>query len=400
MRHIGMVLDNPYTGDNRVINEARALQNGGNEVYVLALNFGQHSPIEDMDGVRIRRIPIPQKLKNYLFAFQLRLPFYDRFWEKEILAFIDDFEIEVIHAHDLYMVPACASAAHKKKLPLVIDLHENYPAAVKNYRWTQKFPGSLISRARHWKDLEGELLQQADGIVVLSEFYQKQLCSEYPALNDKKFAVYPNVPDHETLLKFPVKPNPLPHPESKWLFYFGVIAERRGVYTAIDSVKLLREQGHDVRLLLAGNVNNAEQEEFQRRISDPPVAEFVLHKSWIDISEFPTYANACTAGLSPIFSGAQHDIGVANKVFQYMLFELPVIASDSVAQAEVVKENGCGMVFKSGDVSGMAAALLTIISDGNLAAEMGKNGKNAVMTKYNLQVFGGSLRQLYQQLES
>ena len=99
MKHIGMVLDNPYTGDNRVINEARALQNGGNEVYVLALNYGQHSPIEDMDGVRIRRILIPQKLKNYLFAFQLRLPFYDRFWEKEILAFIDEFEIDVIHAH-------------------------------------------------------------------------------------------------------------------------------------------------------------------------------------------------------------------------------------------------------------------------------------------------------------
>src|SRR5690606_27539817 len=127
----------------------------------------------------------------------------------------------------------------------------------------------------------------------------------------------------------------------------------------------------------------AEVEEFQRRISDPSVAEFVLHKPWIDISEFPTYAKACTAGLSPIFSGAQHDIGVANKIFQYMLFELPVIASDSVAQAEVVKENDCGIVFKSGDVSAMASALLTIISDGNLAAEMGKNGKNTVMTNYN-----------------
>src|SRR5690606_15633903 len=114
-----------------------ALVNEGNKVFVLGLNYGQHSPIEDMDGVRIRRIPIPQKLKNYLFAFQLRLPFYDRFWEKEILAFIDEFGIDVIHAHDLYMAPASASAARKKNLPLVIDLHENYPAAVMNYRWTQ-----------------------------------------------------------------------------------------------------------------------------------------------------------------------------------------------------------------------------------------------------------------------
>lgn len=398
MKRIGMVLDNPFTGDNRVINEAKALQKNGFEVFVLALNYGHHSPIEDLDGIRIRRIPIPEKLKNYLFAFQLWLPLYDWFWKREIISFIKDFNIDAIHAHDLYMAPACSTVAKKFKIPLVLDLHENYPAAVLNYQWTQKFPGNLIARPNRWKKMEGKLLQRADKIIVLSEYYRDQLCTEYPVLNREQYTIYPNVPDHESLLQFPIGDNPLPHPESKWLFYFGVIAKRRGVYTAIDAVKLLREQGHDVRLLLAGNVNNAEKDEFQQRISDPAIADFVLHKPWIDISEFPTYAKACIAGLSPIYNGAQHDIGVANKVFQYMLFGLPVIASDSVAQAEVVQENECGVVFPSGDTQAMAQSILKIIGNEELRSEMGKRGLDAVKKQYNIKTAGKELAQLYERI--
>lgn len=398
MKRIGMVLDNPFTGDNRVMNEARFLQHQGFEVYVLALNYGQHAPIEDIDGVRIRRIPIPEKVKNYFFALIHWLPLWNSFWQNHLNAFIDEFEVETLHAHDLYMAPACGKVARKRNLPLVLDLHENYPAAVKNYQWTQKFPGNLVARAGRWKRIEGRLLQSAQRIIVLSDHYRDQLCAQYPKLHPAHFTTYPNVPDHKALMSYPIGPNPLPHPKSHWLFYFGVIAERRGVYTAIDAVKLLRKNGHDVRLLLAGNVNNAERDTFHSRINDPEIENFILHKPWIDISEFPTYAKACTAGLSPIFKGEQHDIGVANKVFQYMLMELPVIASDSVAQATVISDNNCGLVFPDQDVKALAVAITELISQPELKQKFGANGKKAVMEKHNLSVAGNAIAELYREL--
>lgn len=398
MKRIGMVLDNPFTGDNRVINEARLLQQNGFEVFVLALNFGQHAPIEDFEGIRIRRIPVPEKLKNYYFAFIHWLPLWENFWRKHLNAFVDEYKIEVIHAHDLYMAAVCGKVARKHKLPLVLDLHENYPAAVKNYQWTQKFPGNIIARAGRWKKLEGKLLGFADSIIVLSEQYREQLCAEYPELSPKRFVVYPNVPDHEKLLEYPIGENPLPHPESHWLFYFGVIGERRGVYTAIDAVKILRDRGHDVRLLLAGNVNKAEQGTFSARINSPEVREFVLHKPWINISEFPTYANACAAGLSPIYKGEQHDIGVANKVFQYMLFGLPVVVSDSAAQAAVINENQCGVVFESQNAEDAAQVIEKLLGDKTGSKAMGANGVKAVMERYNLQIAGKYLTQLYKDI--
>ncbi len=398
MKRIGMVLDNPYTGDNRVMNEARYLSKNGFEVFVLALNFGEHAPIEDIDGVRVRRVPIPEKYKNYLFAFYHWLPLFNQFWKRHLDLFVRDFKIEVLHAHDLYMAESCAAIAKKHKLPLVLDLHENYPAAVRNYQWTKKIPGNVIARAGRWKKIEGRLLKLADRIIVLSDHYRDQLCAQYPQLNSKHFAVYPNVPDPEKLLSYPVGENPLPHPESNWLFYFGVIGERRGVYTAIDAVKKLREQGHDVRLLLAGNVNKAEQAIFNERIHHPEVRDFVLHKPWIDISEFPTYAKACTAGLSPIFKGEQHDIGVANKVFQYMLMGLPVIVSDSAAQEAIVKENECGVVFESRDVADAAKAIEKLLSNEAARSEIGEKGVKAVQDRFNLNNAGTNLTRLYSKI--
>lgn len=395
MQRIGMVLDNPFTGDNRVINEAVYLQQNGYEVVVLALNYGEHSPIEDYKGVRIQRILIPEKIKNYLFAFYHRLPLWNKFWQRSIVQFVEDFSLDVLHAHDLYMVEACSQVARIKNIPLVADLHENYPAAVQNYKWAQTLSGNAVAAPQQWKKKEGRILALADRIIVLSDFYRDQLCQAYPKLKAENFAVYPNVPNHEEFSGYSIGNNPLPHAESHWLFYFGVIAKRRGVYTAIDAVKQLRERGHDVRLLLAGNVNKAEQETFQQYIERPDVSDFVLHKPWIDISEFPTYAQACIAGLSPIFSGHQHDIGVANKVFQYMLMGLPVIASDSAAQAQVVRENQCGLVFKSKDVTEMVECTERLIQDTEWAKELGENGKKAVAEKYNVKAMGKRLVSLY-----
>ncbi len=394
-----MLLDNPFTGDNRVVNQARLLQQNGFEVFVLALNYGKHAPIEDLEGVRIRRIPVPEKWKNYMFALYHWLPLFNGFWKKHGAAFIREFNIEAIHAHDLYMGEAGAELASTFNIPLVIDLHENYPAAVLNYQWTQKFPGNLVARPQRWQKLEGRILAKANRIVVLSEHHRKVLCEQYPHLNREHFVIYPNVPDHEQLLSYPVGANPLPHPECHWLFYFGVIAERRGVYTALNALKLLRAKGHDVRLLLAGNVNNAERETFERRIQDPEISDYVLHKPWIDIKDFPTYAKACTAGLSPIFSGRQHDIGVANKVFQYMLMGLPVVVSDSAAQAEIVRERGCGVVFRSEDAGDMARAIEAVLHESDAKEKWGAPGTKAVLSRYNLVSMGKELVSCYESLE-
>lgn len=398
MKRIGMVLDNPFSGDNRVINEAVHLQQSGFQVFVLALNYGQYAPVEDFKGVRIRRIPIPEKTKNYLFAFYHWLPLWRWFWMRHINRFVDEFDIEALHAHDLYMISSCASIAHKRNLTLVADLHENYPAAVLNYKWTQRFPGNLLARPKKWQHIEGKLLATVDRIVVLSEVHRDLLCDRYAALKEDDFVIYPNVPDHEALLKHPVGPNPLPQPESEWLFYFGVISERRGIYLALEALRMLREEGHDVRLLLAGNVNKAEEAAFKRRIADPEIAAFVKHIPWIDISEFPTYASACTAGLSPIFAGAQHDIGIANKVFQYMLFELPVIASSSLAQASLVRENECGLVFEDRNAQDLAMRLKEILTAPAMAKQLGKNGKAAVTTKFSAKFSAEALTMAYERL--
>ena len=99
--------------------------------------------------------------------------------------------------------------------------------------------------------------------------------------------------------------------------------------------------------------------------------------------------------LSPIIKNEQHESGVANKIFQYMLFEKPIIVSNCQPQVEIVKRHRCGLDFRSGDSNDLATKIESLINNPKLAAEMGKNGKNAVLSTYNTTAYTQDFEAFY-----
>ena len=51
----------------------------------------------------------------------------------------------------------------------MLDLHENYPTAIKSYNWTKGLIRSRLVMAEKWEKLEGPYLKMANHIIVLSE---------------------------------------------------------------------------------------------------------------------------------------------------------------------------------------------------------------------------------------
>jgi hypothetical protein len=216
-----MILDNEYLIDARVPNEARYLAQHGYEVYVLCINFDNRPHFETVDGVNIVRFDMSRRRKDRLFGIMNIFPMYERVWTKQIMKFMTKYRIEALHAHDLFMAKATYDANRGFNLPITLDLHENYPAAIKGYTWANTFPRKIFVRPDDWKKKEHHYLLYADHIVVLSDSFRQTLCGEYPNLAAKNFAVYPNVPDTDKLLSFPVKPNVI---EKKIILSFVISA--------------------------------------------------------------------------------------------------------------------------------------------------------------------------------
>ena len=193
--NIGIIVDNDFDRDIRVTREARLMAKQGNSIFVLCFGFFKTN-YTGSGNVHIVRIRIPVKLKNILFLLYNTLPFYKWLWQYHIKKLLRKRQIDFIHVHDLHMILPAYRAIKKSGSParLIADLHENFPAAIMEYKWANSSFSRLIVQPGQWKKNERKILEKADHIIVISSKYKNQLQSLYK-LPEKKISVYPNTID-------------------------------------------------------------------------------------------------------------------------------------------------------------------------------------------------------------
>jgi len=395
MTIIGMIVDNDFNKDMRVRNEAFALANAGFSIKILCCTKKVQIPHKN---IQIIPAKIPELIKNRFRPLVNSFPLYFWIWRFKINNFLKYYNIRILHIHDLYMAVPSLKSKFAANTHLVLDLHENFPAAISNYKWANSFFRFLI-RPEKWLIMERQLLESADSIVALSDFYKKQLLSKY-SLSADNILVYPNVPDTGQLLNYPLDAN-LPYKiDSFTILYFGVIAERRGLDIIFNSIPILKSQIPNFRFLLIGPIDNADKEIFYKQINSEEIKEHVTYVGFQEMEKFPSWIKISDICISPIKKNDQHDIGVANKVFQYMLFGKPVVVSDSLSQKLLTETENCGLVFRHNSTEDFANKVLELFKNPELRQQLGANGKSAVLTKYNLSVYSEVLINHYKKIET
>ncbi|NOX84452.1 MAG: glycosyltransferase family 4 protein [Chlorobi bacterium] len=394
--NIGVIVDNEFSNDIRVYNECLILSDAGHRVFVLCLNFGEKPNNERINtNLTVLRIRINRKVKNIMFALSNSIDLYSYWWSDKIDAFIKKYHIEFLHVHDLYMAKAGYLAKKRNAIPMILDLHEYYPYAALSYRWMNKFPSKYIIRPRVWIKKERRFLHYPDTIVVLSDHFKAELIKKYHYLKEEQFVVFPNIPNVPELSAYPVDKNIINKGDSFILFYFGGVSRRRGIFLAIDALKILLDKIPQIRLLIIGPVDKAERKAFETAVSDEKVKNHIIYYAWKDISLLPSYIHISDVCLSPIEKNKQHESGIANKVYQYMLFERPVLVSDCKPQADLINKAECGLVFKWDSVEDFAEKVLELFRNKELARKMGINGRREILAHYNLKTTGKNLLKAY-----
>jgi len=285
----------------------------------------------------------------------------------------------------------------RKKIPLILDLHENYPYTVKTYNWTKGFFRSRIARPEKWAEKEPEYLGYADRIIVLSEDFRELLLERYPQMKKENFIVLPNVPDLSSLEQTTGIKAESPFPQKyPVILYYGVIAERRGVFDAIRVFTDLVAENFAVNFLFIGPVDKKDRILFQELITQTALKGRIFHIPWIDAVDLHSYLAISDICIAPFHRNPQHESGVANKIYDYMLGGKPLIVSDCKPQRELVEKHECGLVFS--DNNGMKEAMIKLASDPELRKRMGNNGKEAVQREYNTDVIKERLANLYNSL--
>ena len=386
---IGVIVDNDFINDIRVLKEVEILLEFEYEIHVLCFGFiGKE--YEEVKGIKTTRIWITQKRKNQLFFFFNRLPIYEGIWRNATAKFILKNEIEVIHTHDLYMAKAVKSGIIKSKrnCPLILDLHENYPEAIQSYNWTKGFPRNILSAPKKWKKKEGRYLKYADKIITLSEKFKIQLWEKYDFLKVEDIFTFANIIDFRKFENFKIDKSIKKKPGTTF-FYFGAIAERRGIFDVIKAVTDLQSVTNDINLLIIGPIDKSDKIRFNQVIK----SDFISYIPWINLAELLSYLNVADVCLAPFHVNPQHESGVANKIYQYMFGKKPLIVSNCQPQRELIQSFNSGLVFKN--QKELKECILYLSNNPKKRIELGENGYKALYKNFDSPAFKEQFNNVY-----
>lgn len=395
---IGVIVDNELNDDKRVLREIAILKEAGYSISVLCFGFGNKT-YSDISGIEIKRFRINRRVKDILFFFLNAIPVYNWLWSSRISEFLRSTGACIVHVHDLYMSEPAWKGIKKSRrtVKMILDLHENYPYAVTTYNWTKGFLRNLISQPAKWKKKEERLLSYPDKIVVLSEEFRDLLENEYESVSIEKFCVFPNVPSIKEITSLAKGEKKIRYiKKGIVVLYFGVVAERRGIFDAIGVFRNVLSDGYDASLLIIGPIDKKDRDRFFNSISGNSSTERITYLPWIDVSELHDYLNISDICLAPFHKNPQHESGVANKIYDYMAGSRPIIASDCLPQQALIEKYECGIVYRNSKE--FTNAIIRLISDESLRKKMGENGYNAVLNEFNIEKKRSGLIDAYETL--
>lgn len=394
---IGMILDSDFPPDSRVENEAVSLINAGHEVYLFSLSYKNFKKQkENINGIEVRRYKA-NTLIYKLSAIAYPYPFYHWLLVSKLRDFILENKIEALHVHDMLIARAVFLVNKTFRLPLLLDLHENRPEIMKFYPHLNKFPGRYIIKPTLWEKWQMQLVKKAEKVVLVTREAKQAYIHQY-GLSADKIVVVPNTVHPDIFTKYPIKDELIRKFSGSFnLLYVGDTGLRRGTAEAIRAVSLLKYDIPEIKLILVGK--SSQDAVLKKLTNELQLQEHVVFEGWQDVSLFPSYIKAADICLSPISRNLHHDTTYANKIFQYMAMGKALIVSNSTAQANVVEQEACGLVYPADDIKAMAGAVKKLYSSSEQREKMGEKGLQAVQERWNWKITSQELIDLYEGLD-
>lgn len=403
MQRVAMIVWNEFLNDARVLKEAQTLQQAGYKVKVFALHTpGVTSQQEQLkDGIevfRVARSPLwrwrkgrtvsneaprtskPQgPIGKLTFKHQL-LRLIARTWTHTALLWhMIRYRPHLVHAHDVNTLPTSWLAARFSQARLVYDAHE-----ISTSREGYESFRSLVGL------IEKLLMPKVDGSITTTDARAKYFARAYGVARPTVLQNRPRLTHCETSNRIReelglVAPWPI-------IIYQGGLQQGRGLQKLIKTAK---EVPNAYFVLIGGGrltqslIQLSEELGLQQRVHFIPT---------VALSELPKYTASADIGVQPIENTClNHYTTDSNKLFEYLIAGLPVVATDFPEIRRIVRNNDVGILVPANNSPALAYALNQLVTDLELRQKLANNARTTASI-LNWEEQEACLVNLYQQI--
>jgi glycosyltransferase involved in cell wall biosynthesis len=402
MMNIGMVLTkSKFPGDYRVEKEAISLVEAGHRVFVVCDEQEGKPAQEEYKGISVLRLVSPPMLLRKLNSFFYLLFLFNIAWFRFLEKWHRRFNFDALHVHDLPLSGTALHIGKKYHLPVILDLHENYPFALQSFGDLSPSFGERIWKALfhdrlRWERYERRVSRKADRIiVVVKEMGQRIAALGVP--NDR-IVIVGNTVETTTFDSIPLDKHLIAQYRDRFVIsYIGSLDKYRRIDTIIRAMPYVLASIPNALFLIVGETER--RPEYKALAKELQLEKAVEFEGWQSFAKVPTYLALSDVGVIPEEKNEQNDNSFPNKLGQYMYASKPVIVSDCISLRRLVTETEAGLVCEADLDNAQAwAEAIVALQDPVIRRQMGCKGRQAVIDTYNWELDSKQLVDTYESL--
>lgn len=356
---ISMLVWNEFTHDARVLKEANSLANAGYSLTVFALKTSNELLNKQVlpSGVIVRRIngmkavggDHKKSIIQALFKASTQL-----FAMIKMTYLVIRSKPSVIHAHDIEVLPAGWLASRLTSSKLVYDAHE-ISTGREGFQSLKKLVG--------W--IEKKLMPKASATITTTELRAKFFARAYGIPRPTVLQNRPEWYELESSTKIRDVLNLI----EEWpiVLYQGGFQEGRGLERLVEVSQYI----NNAYFIFIGN--GRLEKTLLKKAADLNVSNRVKFIPKVSLAKLPEYTSSADIGVQPLQNTCfNHFTTDSNKLFEYALAGLPIIATDFPEIRKLVKNYGLGLLAEDSQEA-LIDAIKTLVNEHQMRAEFAEN---------------------------
>nr|HDS0985855.1 glycosyltransferase family 4 protein [Pseudomonas putida] len=386
MMRVAMIVWNEFLNDARVLKEAQTLQQSGYQVAVFALHTPGKTKNREIlaDGIEVFRVarspfwrwrkstPLQSREKiagkpklpkaNLDLKHQL-LRIVARTWTHlGLLIQITLYRADVIHAHDVNTLPTAWLAARLRRTRLVYDAHE-ISTSREGYTNFRSVVGVIESR----------LMPKTDANITTTEARAKYFARAYGISR-------PTVLQNRPRLTAPCKSNRIREElglTAPWpiILYQGGLQQGRGLEKLIRTAVYVPKAYF---VFIGGGRLTSTLEHLSEELNLKDQVHFI---PTVELKDLPSYTSSADIGVQPIENTClNHYTTDSNKLFEYLIAGLPIVATDFPEIRRIVLSHDVGILVPPNNPESLAYALNCLTQNSQLRRFYANNACSAAKT--------------------
>lgn len=372
MKRILYIWKGPYPFEVRIEKICNSLVKFGYDVTILCRWCKNTAMREERGKLYIIRAGYQKSDAEYMY-----LPFNPN-WKRTISETIDEVKPHLIINREFYLLTETLDCANRKNIPVIVDMAENYPAALREFRNSQTFLKQLLFRTMRLPDLyEKYCIPKANGVIVVCD-------EQIPRLRSigvkEKICIVQNTPvanfqritekSKSDVLRF---------------VHHGYLSGDKSILEFVKGFLAAAENREDIELIIAGKGECYDL--YKSVIEQSKVRKSVKLLGAYENSQLPKILANADIGVLPFKPTDFNNFTIQNKIFDYFAAGLPVLVSECKPLMRIIRETNAGWIYDCSTAENCKKAIemttKIFLAESKSKIKYKKNALYAYESKYN-----------------